>query len=110
MEQFIYILERGEDSKHDDIMGALEGLLHRIKRAKEIRDQSEVSMTVINGQTRIIQIISLLIVLVVGTVPLLRIAYEGLAGQFVFVMFASLGVATSWYIDSQASKLKEKVL
>ena len=110
MEQFIYILERGEDSKHDDIMSALEGLLHRIKRAKEIREKSEVSMTVINGQTRIIQLISLLIVIVVGAVPLLRVAYEGPIGQFVFMLFASLGVATSWYIDNQASKLKEKVL
>lgn len=110
MEQFIYILERGEDSRHEDIMTALDGLLHRIKRAKEIRDQSEVSMTVINGQTRIIQLISLLIIIVVGAVPLLREAYEGTAGQLVFVFFASLGVFTSWYIDSQASKLKEKVL
>lgn len=110
MEQFIYILERGEDSRHEDIMTALEGLLHRIKRAKEVRDKSEVSMTVINGQTRIIQLISLAIVVVVGIFPLLRQAYEGPAGQFVFMFFASLGVATSWYIDGQAAKLKEKVL
>lgn len=110
MEQFIYILERGEDSRHEDIMTALEGLLHRVKRAKEVRDKSEVSMTVINGQTRIIQLISLAIVIVVGAFPLLRQAYEGIAGQLVFVFFASLGVSTSWYIDSQAAKLKEKVL
>lgn len=110
MEQFIYILERGEDSRHEDIMTALEGLLHRVKRAKEVRDKSEVSMTVINGQTRIIQLISLAIVIVVGAFPLLRQAYEGVPGQLVFVFFASLGVATSWYIDSQAAKLKEKVL
>ncbi len=110
MEQFIYILERGEDAKHEDIMTALDGLLLRLRSAREMRDQSEVNMTVITGQSKIIQLIAIGLVFVVGLVPLLREAYENLPGQLVFVFFASIGVVTSWYIDAQATKLKEKVL
>jgi len=110
MEQFIYILERGEDARHEDIMIALDGLLHRVKRAKEMRDKSEVSMTVINGQTNIIQLIALGTITVVGIVPLLRQVYENVPGQLLFMVIATIGVATSWYIEGQASKLKEKVL
>ncbi|MCB0215472.1 MAG: hypothetical protein H6648_04855 [Caldilineae bacterium] len=110
MEQFIYILERGEDARHEDIMNALDGLLHRVRRAREIRDQSEVNMTVITGQSKIIQFIAVSLVVVVGAVPLLRQAYENVIGQMVFLFVASIGVSTSWYIERQAIKLKEKVL
>lgn len=110
MDQFIYILERGEDAKHEDIMTALDGLLIRLRRARELRDQSEVNMTVVSGQTRVIQLIAITMVLIVGIFDRLRVAYESVPGQLVFVFFATIGVVTSWYIDSQAQKLKEKVL
>lgn len=110
MDQFIYILERGEDAKHEDIMTALDGLLIRLRRARELRDQSEVNMTVVSGQTRVIQLIAITMVLIVGIFERLRVAYESVPGQLVFVFFATIGVVTSWYIDSQAQKLKEKVL
>jgi hypothetical protein len=110
LEQFIYILERGEDAKHEDIMLALDGLLHRLRRAREIRDKSEVNMTVITGQTKMIQLIAVTLVTVVAVIPLFREAYEGTIGQIVFVIIASIGVLTSWYIDRQATALKEKVL
>lgn len=110
LEQFIYVLERGEDAKHEDILKALDGMIARLRRARELRDQSEVNMTVVSGQTKVIQIIAITLVLVVGTFERMRIAYETVPGQLVFVFFATIGVVTSWYIDSQAQKLKEKVL
>jgi len=110
LDQFVYILERGEDAKHEDILLALDGLLNRLRRARELRDQSEVNMTVISGQTRIIQLIAIATVFVVGVAPMLRIAYENIPGQILFLVIATIGVGTSWYIDSQAMKLKERVL
>jgi hypothetical protein len=110
MEQFVYILERGEDAKHEDVMKALEGLLTRLRRAREIRDHSEVNMTVITGQTRIIQLIAVALVTVVAVVPALRSAYEGPFGQVLFMIIASIGVGTSWIIDRRSISLKERVL
>lgn len=110
MEQLIYILERGEDARHEDILGALEDLIVRLRRAREIRDHSEVNMTVITGQTRIIQLIAVSLVTVVAVVPRLRFAYESLPGQLIFLGIASVGVLTSWYIDKRSTELKERVL
>jgi hypothetical protein len=110
MDQFIYILERGEDAKHEDILEALDGLLKRLRRARDIRDKAEVNMTVITGQTRVIQLIAVALVTVVGMVGSLRHAYESVPGQLLFLFIASVGVITSWYIDRKASALKEKVL
>lgn len=110
MEQFVYILQRGEDAKHDDIMIALDGLLKRLKRARELRDQSEVNMTVVTGQTRIIQMIALSMIAVIGGVPMLRELYEYPAGQFMFIIIAGFSVATSYIIERKAVTLKEKVL
>lgn len=110
MEQFIYIIERAEDAKHEDIMEALDGLLLRLRRAREMRDQSEVNMTVITGQSKIIMLIAVATVFVVGLVPILREAYENVMGQMVFYFFATIGIGTAWYIEGQAVKLKERVL
>jgi hypothetical protein len=110
MDQLVYILERGEDARHEDIMNALNDLQLRLRRAREMRDQSEVNMTVISGQTRIIQLIAVALVTVVGFVPLLRVAYESSGGQMIFIVIASVGVLTSWYIDRKAQALKERVL
>jgi hypothetical protein len=89
---------------------ALEGLIIRLRRARDIRDQSEVNMTVINGQTRIIQLIAVATVAIVAIIPAFRIAYENIPGQLLFFIIASVGVATSWYIDRRATELKERVL
>lgn len=110
MDQLIYILERGEDSKHDDILSALDGLIARLRRARELRDQSEVNLTVINGQTLIMQLIAVATVVVVSIIPAFRIAYENIPGQLLFCVIATVGVGTSWFIDGKASQLKEKVL
>lgn len=110
MEQFVYILQRGEDSKHEDIMVALDGLLKRLRRARELRDKSEVNMTVVTGQTRIIQLIALGMVAVIGFVPMLRKLYELVPGQIMFLIVAGIAVGTSYVIERKAVTLKEKVL
>lgn len=110
MDQFIYILERGEDAKHEDILEALDGLLKRLRRARDVRDKSEVNMTVISGQTRIIQLIAVSLVTIVAIAPGLRLAYESPIGQIVFLVIASVGVITSWYIDRKSQSLRERVL
>jgi hypothetical protein len=110
MDQFIYILERGEDARHEDILEALDGLLKRLRRARDVRDKSEVNMTVISGQTRIIQIIAVSLVTIVAIAPGLRLAYESPIGQVVFIVIASVGVITSWYIDRKSQALRERVL
>lgn len=110
MEQFVYILQRGEDAKHDDIVIALDGLLKRLRRARELRDQSEVNMTVVTGQTMIIQMIALAMIAVIGAIPMLRELYEYPAGQLMFIVIAGFSVATSYIIQRKAITLKEKVL
>jgi hypothetical protein len=110
MDQFIYILERGEDARHEDILEALDGLLKRLRRARDVRDKSEVNMTVISGQTRIIQLIAVTLVTIVAVAPGLRVAYEGPIGQMVFIFLATIGVVTSWYIDRKSQALRERVL
>jgi preprotein translocase subunit SecF len=91
-------------------MAALDGLMIRLRRARDMRDQSEVNMTVIAGQTRIIQMIAVTCVAVVAALPMFRGAYESTFGQFIFMGIATVGVATSWYIDKKSTELKEKVL
>lgn len=110
MEQFVYILQRGEDAKHDDIMIALEGLLKRLRRARELRDKSEVNMTVVTGQTRIIQLIALGMIAVIGFIPMLRELYEYPIGQVMFIFIAGVSVLTSYVIERKSVTLKEKVL
>jgi Flp pilus assembly protein TadB len=110
LDQFVYILERGEDARHEDIVNALNDLQLRLRRAREMRDQSEVNMTVISGQTRIIQMIAVFLVSVVGFAALLRVAYESPIGQATFIFIATIGVSTSWYIDRKSQQLKERVL
>lgn len=110
MDQLVYILERGEDARHEDIMNALNDLQLRLRRARELRDQSEVNMTVISGQTRVIQLIAVALITIVGFVPLLRVAYEAPIGQAIFIFIATIGVVTSWYIDRASQALKERVL
>ena len=110
LEQFVYILERGEDAKHEDILKALEGLMARLRRARELRDHSEVNMTVVTGQTKIIQLIAVILVTVIAALPALRVAYESPGGQALFMVIASVGVGTSWIIDRRSTALKERVL
>jgi len=110
MDQLVYILERGEDAKHEDIMSALNDLQLRLRRAREMRDHSEVNMTVISGQTKVIQVIAVALVGVVGAVSMLRLAYESPITQVVFMVIASVAVLTSWYIDRKSQSLKERVL
>jgi len=109
--QFIYILRMSELGRKEAVLKALDDLGERLRRAEDLRRESEVSLTVITSQTRIIQAISLFIVFVIALVPLLRSAYTISWGrQLLFIVVASIGVFTSYYIEQQVSKLKERIL
>ncbi|MBM3134052.1 MAG: hypothetical protein FJZ89_01945 [Chloroflexi bacterium] len=109
--QFIYILRMGELGRKETVLQALDDLGERLRRAEDLRRESEVSLTVITSQTRIIQAISLFIVFVIALIPQLRSAYTISWGrQLLFIVVASIGVLTSYYIEQQVSKLKERIL
>jgi hypothetical protein len=109
--QFIYILRMSELGRKETVLQALDDLGERLRRAEDLRRESEVSLTVITSQTRIIQGISLFIVFVIALIPQLRSAYTISWGQqLLFIVIASIGVLTSYYIEQQVSKLKERIL
>jgi len=109
--QFIYILRMSELGRKETVLKALDDLGERLRRAEDLRRESEVSLTVITSQTRIIQAISLFIVFVIALVPLLRSAYTISWGrQLLFIVIASIGVLTSYYIEQQVTSLKERIL
>jgi hypothetical protein len=54
--------------------------------------------------------IAVFLVTIVGFAPLLRVAYESDIGQIIFIIIATIGVLTSWYIDRASQALKERVL
>ncbi len=109
--QFIYILRMGELGRKETVLKALDDLGERLRRAEDLRRESAVSLTVITSQTRIIQAISLFIVFVIALIPQLRSAYTISWGrQLLFIVIASIGVLTSYYIEQQVSKLKERIL
>lgn len=109
--QFLYILGRSEAARREAIVGALEGLMERLQAHEEMRTQSEVNLTVVTGQTLFIQSISLIIVFFIAFVAWLREAYtSSWRAQLFFVIIASIGVATSYYIDRRAISLKERIL
>jgi len=109
--QFIYILRMSELGRKETVLQALDDLGERLRRAEDLRRESEVSLTVITSQTRVIQAISLFIVFVIALIPLLRSAYTISWGrQLLFIVIASIGVLTSFYIEQQVTSLKERIL
>jgi hypothetical protein len=109
--QFIYILRMGELGRKGTVLKALDDLGERLRRAEDLRRESSVSLTVITSQTRIIQAISLFIVFIIALIPQLRSAYTISWGrQLLFIVIASIGVLTSYYIEQQVSSLQERIL
>jgi hypothetical protein len=109
--QFIYILRMSELGRKETVLKALDDLGERLRRAEDLRRESEVSLTVITSQTRIIQAVSLFIVFVIALIPQLRSAYTISWGrQLLFIIIASTAVLTSYYIEQQVINLKERIL
>lgn len=108
--QFLYILRRSEAARREAIVSALEGLMERMKAHEEMRTQSEVNLTVVTGQTLFIQVISLAIIFFIALTGLREVYTSSWRGQLFFALVASVGVATSYYIDRRAISLKERIL
>jgi hypothetical protein len=111
IDQFIYLLRISELGRREAVLKSLDDLSERLRRADNLRRDSEVNLTVITSQTRIIQVISLVIVLIIAVIPMLRSVYTVSWGrQLLFIAVASIGVLTSYYIEQQVSSLKERIL
>jgi hypothetical protein len=111
LDQFIYILDRAETSRREEILKTLNRLITRLERQEELRSETEVNLAVISGQTLFIQVLSIIIIVGIALVPALRTAYVSSVGaQLLFVVLATIGVLTSWVIDRKAVELKERVL
>ena len=109
LHQFIYILEMGEAATSDAMITALDSFVDRMRMHDELRRGIETNLSSVTGQTRFMQILSLLIILVVGVVPTLRTAYRSVSMQIVFMIIMSVALGTSWYIEKRVSTLKESI-
>ncbi|RME43529.1 MAG: hypothetical protein D6791_15245 [Chloroflexi bacterium] len=110
LDQFLYILDRAETSRRDEILRTLGRLILRLERQEELRSETEVNLAVIGGQTLFIQILSLLLIGVIALTPLRDAYVNSIRGQLLFVTLATVGVVTSWVIDRKTAELKERVL
>ncbi|HID86784.1 MAG TPA: hypothetical protein EYP55_05320 [Anaerolineae bacterium] len=108
--QFLYILRRSEAARREAVVSALEGLMERLRAHEEMRTQFEVNLAVITGQTLFIQVISLIIIFFIAFTGLREAYTSSWARQLFFILVASVGVATSYYIDRRAISLKERIL
>jgi hypothetical protein len=111
LNQFVYILERIEVARREAVLNALGDLVERLRRSEELRRQTDIDLTVITMQTRIILFISLGIIFVIALIPGLREVYTGsLGGQVAFIAVVTIGAYTAYRIDRRVMALKERVL
>lgn len=111
LNQFLYILERSETARREAVFEALNDLIKRLHRHEELRREIETNMTVVTGQTQFMLIIGIVILFIIALIPGLRAAYTGSMGaQLLFMIVASVGALTSYYIDQKVLALKERVL
>ncbi len=109
LNQFVYILEMSEGATPDAVVRALDNLVDRLRTHDELRRESESSLTSITGQTSVLQRIAAAIILAVPVVPALRAPYHSTVGQIAFVVFLSIILAGSYYIDREIGKLMERI-
>jgi len=111
LNQFVYILERSETASREVVQQALERLVARLRRREQLREETETDLTMITGQTKLILILGIAMLLVMASIPSLRDVYtQSRNGQILFIVLASIGVLTTYYIDRRTTSLKEKVL
>lgn len=111
LNQFVYILERSETARREVVQKALERLVARLRRREQLRVETETDLTVITGQTQIILVLSIALLFVVARISSLREVYtRSPSGQILFIVLATIGVLTVYYIDRRIISLKERVL
>jgi uncharacterized membrane protein (UPF0136 family) len=111
LNQFVYILERSETASREVVQKALERLVARLRRREQLRVETETDLTVITSQTQIILVLSIALLFVVARISSLREVYtRSRNGQILFIILATIGVLTVYYIDRRITSLKERVL
>ena len=111
LNQFVYVLEMSGSASKETVIDALDKLAQRLRRHEDLQRETEVELSSITGQTRMIQGIGLIVLLMVAVVPSLRGIYEKyVAAQILYLVFASIAVATSFVIDRRVDQLKESAL
>lgn len=111
LDQFVFILERTESAHKDVVYRALDNLAARMRRHEDLRSKSEVNLAAITGQTTFIQVLSLMIIIVIGLWGTVREFYMvSLSTRIFFITLVSVALATSWYIDNRTQTIKERVL
>ena len=107
--QFAYILEMSESASSDAVVTALDNLVKRLQTHDELRRETESSLTSITGQTSVLQRIAAAIVVAVALIPGLRHPYTTVVGQIMYIIFLSIILAGSYYIDREIGKLLERI-
>lgn len=108
--QFVYILRRTEGASRKAIMIALEELMERLSAHKEMRREAEAKLASVAGQTRIMQVISVIVVFLIAFTGLGEAYTRSWGGQLFFVVVVSVMVATSYFLERRAMSLKERIL
>lgn len=111
LNQFLYILEMSGSASEETVIAALDNLAQRLRRHEALQRETEIELASITGQTKIIQIIGLAVLFVIAAVPALREVYVRSSGaRIVYIIFASIAVLTSYFIDRRISNLKASAL
>jgi hypothetical protein len=111
LNQFVYILERSETARREVVQRALGRLIARLRRREQLRVQTETDLTVITSQTQLILILAIGLLFVVARSASLREIYiQSVRSQVLFIVLATIGVLTTYYMDRRIISLKERVL
>jgi Flp pilus assembly protein TadB len=108
--QFVYILRRTEIASREVVVRALDSLEERLTAHKEMRSEAETNLASVTGQTRVIQMISVIIVLLIAFSGLGEAYTSSWRGQLFFIFVVSVMVATSYLLERRAMSLKERIL
>ena len=109
LNQFAYILEMSESASANAVGKALDNLVDRLRTHDDLRRETESSLTSITGQTRVIQALAVLAIVLVSLVPSLRAAYVSPIGQIYLITFVTVILAASYQIDRVIGKLTERI-
>lgn len=111
LHQFVFILELSGAASEETVVAALDNLAERLRRYEDLQRETEIELASVASQTRIIQMIGLGVLFLVALVAPLRNEYaSSVVAQIVYMILASVAVATSFYIDGRMDSLKGSVL
>ena len=108
--QFVYILRRTEIASREVVLSALGSLEERLMAHREMRSEAEAELAAVTGQTRIIQVISVIIVFLLAFTGLGEAYTSSRGSQLLFIVVVSVMVATSYFLERRALSLKERIL